>query len=204
MLLHFQPRFCSFLQTCRLVAAASSFIKLGPYLAVQSSLALTWLGGTHRKGHTLAEGDDPAAAQFKEPFFNFYDKRLMAGAWMSEPHPENAEMFWRLLAVCHTVIPDGPAELATIKYEAESPDEAALVVGAKAMGFFFFRRTNTCVYVRESTAAGVQDMQYEVLNVLEFNSTRKRMSVIVKDPSGKLLLFCKVRRPGGHVSSEGC
>jgi hypothetical protein len=66
-------------------------------------------------------------------------------------------------------------------YQAESPDEAALVVAAKAFGFFFFKRTNTSVTVRENTAAGVHDVEYEVLNVLEFNSTRKRMSVVIKN-----------------------
>lgn len=32
---------------------------------------------------------------------------------------------------------------------------------------------------------------YKVLNVLEFSSARKRMSVIVRDEDGKLLLLCK-------------
>jgi magnesium-transporting ATPase (P-type) len=32
---------------------------------------------------------------------------------------------------------------------------------------------------------------YTLLNVLEFNSTRKRMSVIVKDEEGRILLMCK-------------
>ncbi|KAK4371115.1 hypothetical protein RND71_010590 [Anisodus tanguticus] len=57
-----------------------------------------------------------------------------------------------------------------ISYEAESPDEAAFVVAAK-----------------EKRAARL----YSILNVLEFNSARKRMSVIVKDEEGKILLLCK-------------
>ena len=32
---------------------------------------------------------------------------------------------------------------------------------------------------------------YKLLNVLEFNSSRKRMSVIVRDHDGKLLLLSK-------------
>lgn len=32
---------------------------------------------------------------------------------------------------------------------------------------------------------------YNLLNVIEFNSTRKRMSVIVKNEEGKLVLLCK-------------
>ena len=33
--------------------------------------------------------------------------------------------------------------------------------------------------------------EYRVLNILEFNSSRKRMSVIVQPPEGPLLLLCK-------------
>lgn len=32
---------------------------------------------------------------------------------------------------------------------------------------------------------------YELLNILEFSSFRKRMSVIVRTDKGKLLLLCK-------------
>jgi hypothetical protein len=49
-----------------------------------------------------------------------------------------------------------------IRYEAESPDEAALVVGAKVLGFFFYRRTNTSVVVREQLPEGARDVTYEV------------------------------------------
>lgn len=34
-------------------------------------------------------------------------------------------------------------------------------------------------------------LKYQLLNTLEFTSARKRMSVIVKEPSGKILLICK-------------
>ena len=63
--------------------------------------------------------------------------------------------------------------------------------------------------VRERTASGTADVDYEVLNILEFNSTRKRMSVVVKDSHGRLLIFCKVcaggRGRGGsaHLCLEG-
>ena len=36
-----------------------------------------------------------------------------------------------------------------------------------------------------------EDRTYQVLNTLEFNSTRKRMSAIVRMPDGKIKLFCK-------------
>ena len=35
-------------------------------------------------------------------------------------------------------------------------------------------------------------MDYEVLNILDFNNERKRMSVIVRDPvTQKIVLYCK-------------
>ena len=42
----------------------------------------------------------------------------------------------------------GPSDPKLIRYEAESPDEAALVVAAKVFGFFFFKRTNTTLVRR--------------------------------------------------------
>lgn len=33
--------------------------------------------------------------------------------------------------------------------------------------------------------------EYEILNVCEFNSTRKRMSTVVRAPDGTIKLFCK-------------
>ena len=87
----------------------------------------------------------------------------------------------------------GPADPAKIKYEAESPDEAALVAAGKVFGFFFYKRTNTTVFVRESEGGEVQEREYEILNILEFDSTRKRMSVICRTPEGKLKLYCKAR-----------
>ena len=42
---------------------------------------------------------------------------------------------------------------AEIKYEAESPIEAALVVTAKALDFFFFKWTNTGITVSRGAAS---------------------------------------------------
>ena len=91
----------------------------------------------------------------------------------------------------------GPDDPTKIKYEAESPDESALVVAAKVMGFFCYKRTNTAIYVREGMPGQHQDVEFEVLNILEFDSTRKRMSTIVRSPEGKIMLFCKV---GPHAT----
>lgn len=131
-----------------------------------------------------------------EKGFNFTDDRLLGKKgellWGKEPTADTIRKFFEVLAVCHTVIPEGETTREKIKYQAESPDEAAFVVAAKRFGFFFYRRTTTHVFVKEATGDGGEvDRAYEILAVLEFNSTRKRMSVIVRDPEGKLLLMCK-------------
>lgn len=36
-----------------------------------------------------------------------------------------------------------------------------------------------------------KNREYKLLNLLEFNSSRKRMSVIVRDEDGQIFLFCK-------------
>ncbi|CAG8559987.1 1273_t:CDS:2, partial [Cetraspora pellucida] len=75
-------------------------------------------------------------------------------------------------------------------YKAESPDEAALVSAAKNVGFAFLGRTT------ESMTIDIfgQEHVFDILNILEFNSSRKRMSIIVRRPEqlgGGIVLFCK-------------
>ncbi|KAH7279146.1 hypothetical protein KP509_37G007200 [Ceratopteris richardii] len=145
-----------------------------------------------RNGTGIEEMESPAESH--EKYFNFDDDRLMRGAWRNEPNPELCKEFFRCLAVCHTVLPEGDELPEKIVYQAASPDEAALVTAAKMFGFFFFRRTPTSIRVRESHVEKIgrmQDVEYEILNVLEFNSTRKRQSVICRYPNGRLVLYCK-------------
>lgn len=69
-------------------------------------------------------------------------------------------------------------------------DERALLLGAQQFGFIFDARTPHTVEV--STLFGRE--KYEILNVLDFTSARKRMSVIVRTADDKIILYCKVMR----------
>ena len=96
--------------------------------------------------------------------------------------------FLALLATCHTVIPERRDEKpGEIKYQAASPDEGALVEGAVTLGYRFMARRPRSVTV----AVEGEDREYELLAVLEFNSTRKRMSAIFRCPDGKIRCYCK-------------
>uniref|UniRef100_A0A8C9MUH6 Phospholipid-transporting ATPase n=1 Tax=Serinus canaria TaxID=9135 RepID=A0A8C9MUH6_SERCA len=115
----------------------------------------------------------------------FDDPRLLQNIENDHPTAVHIQEFLTLLAVCHTVVPERQGN--TIIYQASSPDEGALVKGAKKLGYVFTGRTPHSVII---DALG-KEKTFEILNVLEFSSNRKRMSVIVRTPSGQLRLYCK-------------
>uniref|UniRef100_A0A8C3MV54 Phospholipid-transporting ATPase n=1 Tax=Geospiza parvula TaxID=87175 RepID=A0A8C3MV54_GEOPR len=67
-------------------------------------------------------------------------------------------------------------------YEAESPDEAALVYAAQAYGFVLVSRTPEQVTVQLPQGTL---LTFDILYTLGFDSVRKRMSVVVRHPLTK-------------------
>ncbi|KAI1843649.1 hypothetical protein JX265_008521 [Neoarthrinium moseri] len=98
------------------------------------------------------------------------------------------EHFMLALALCHTVISEFvPGDPPKMIFKAQSPDEAALVATARDMGFTALGTTNDGVKVNVMG----KEVYYPMLNTIEFNSSRKRMSAIVKFPDGTIRLLCK-------------
>ena len=64
-------------------------------------------------------------------------------------------------------------------------DERALVAGAASFGWVFATRTPAGVSLRVRAPPSPAAPRYDVLHVLAFTSARKRMSVIVRAPSGE-------------------
>ncbi|KAG5641467.1 hypothetical protein DXG03_005130 [Asterophora parasitica] len=98
--------------------------------------------------------------------------------------------FFRALALCHSVLadrPDAQDDPNSLDYKAESPDEAALVAAARDAGFPFIGKTKDGIDIEVMG----QRERYTPLKMLEFNSTRKRMSVVMRCPDGRLVLYCK-------------
>ncbi|KAK2496872.1 hypothetical protein MC885_019719, partial [Smutsia gigantea] len=74
-------------------------------------------------------------------------------------------------------------------YEAESPDEAALVHAAQAYGFTLLSRTPEQVTVRLPQGTC---LTFDVLCTLGFDSVRKRMSVVVRHPlTSEIIVYTK-------------
>lgn len=111
----------------------------------------------------------------------------LTGVSGDEQRKANAH-FMLVLALCHTVIAEHvPGDQPKIEFKAQSPDEAALVATARDMGFTVLGSTSDGIRLNVMG----EERHYTVLNTIEFNSTRKRMSAIVKMPDGRIILFCK-------------
>ncbi|XP_047422990.1 phospholipid-transporting ATPase VD [Sciurus carolinensis] len=74
-------------------------------------------------------------------------------------------------------------------YEAESPDEAALVYAARAYQCTLQSRTPEQVMV---DFAALGSLTFQLLHILPFDSVRKRMSVVVRHPlSNQVVVYTK-------------
>uniref|UniRef100_A0A3Q2DRG5 Phospholipid-transporting ATPase n=1 Tax=Cyprinodon variegatus TaxID=28743 RepID=A0A3Q2DRG5_CYPVA len=118
-----------------------------------------------------------------DPDFRFYDEKLLESVKVGDSHTHE---FFRLLSLCHTVMSEEKSE-GELVYKAQSPDEGALVTAARNFGFVFRSRTPGTITTTEMGRTVV----YSLLAILDFNNIRKRMSVIVRNPEGKIRLYCK-------------
>nr|XP_056723681.1 phospholipid-transporting ATPase IK [Euleptes europaea] len=121
--------------------------------------------------------------KYWDPKLEFYDP-LLINTILRDDDPILKE-FLRLLALCHTVMVE--EKESQLIYQAASPDEEALVSAARNMGYVFLSRTQDTITISELG----QERTYKVLALLDFNSVRKRMSVLVRDPEGRIRLYTK-------------
>uniref|UniRef100_A0A669B480 Phospholipid-transporting ATPase n=1 Tax=Oreochromis niloticus TaxID=8128 RepID=A0A669B480_ORENI len=114
------------------------------------------------------------------------------------PAARHEELFFRALCLCHTVQVKEEDTVDGIKhgihqgkstsfYISSSPDEVALVEGMKRLGFTYLRLKDGRMEIlnREDEVE-----KFDLLEVLTFDSVRRRMSVIVR-ATGEVYLFCK-------------
>ncbi|XP_047623020.1 phospholipid-transporting ATPase IC [Phacochoerus africanus] len=143
--------------------------------------------GDHRDAsqhnHSKIEQVDFSWNMYADGKLAFYDHYLIEQI-QSGKEPEVRQFFF-LLAVCHTVMVDRFD--SQLNYQAASPDEGALVNAARNFGFAFLARTQNTITISELGT----ERTYNVLAILDFNSDRKRMSIIVRTPEGNIKLYCK-------------
>lgn len=138
-----------------------------------------------------------------------------------QTHPQTlfakkAKFFFLSIALCNTCMPrkkqsnksksesnislveedDDSEDVSdeSIQYQAASPDELALVQAARDLGFVVFNRKQNILTLKLYPNGFDQPPKfenYEVLEVIEFSSARKRMSIIVRFPDHRICIFCK-------------
>ena len=121
--------------------------------------------------------------------------RILASPVSTSDHAQKVHHFLTLISLCHSVVIDHECTdlEGKVKYNAQSPDELCLVAMASENGFRFKGRRQ----LPDGTAklmieVNDVEMNFTLLNVLEFDSDRKRMSVIVKcESNGKIVLYSK-------------
>jgi magnesium-transporting ATPase (P-type) len=117
----------------------------------------------------------------------FYDPKLDEA--LLSGNIEQKEAVVRVLiflACCHTIIIDHKKG----RYNSSSPDELALVNAAKQFGYEFKDRdSDDNIVILDKT--NNTELKYQLLNICEFTSTRKRQSCIFRDPNGRIVLMCK-------------
>ncbi|XP_020594001.1 phospholipid-transporting ATPase 2 isoform X3 [Phalaenopsis equestris] len=95
--------------------------------------------------------------------------------------------FLTVMTICNTVIPVKSIGGAMM-YKALSQDEYALVNAASQLHMVLISKSGNFLQVNFRGVA----LQYEILDILEFTSDRKRMSVVVKDcQTEKIILLSK-------------
>ena len=123
--------------------------------------------------------------KYYDPEFEFYDESLVDAA-SSAKFGSIVDDFFILLALCHTLNVERD-ENGRIHYKAQSPDEGALVTAARCLGYVFKERS------RDSLKLSIrgQNVSYKIETILEFDTSRKRMSIVVVDEQHRRRLFCK-------------
>ncbi|KAF5006874.1 hypothetical protein FDECE_6771 [Fusarium decemcellulare] len=102
-----------------------------------------------------------------------------------------AKQYILAVALCHTCLPEHK-DNGELEFQAASPDELALVRAAQELGYLVINRTTQTITLRVTQPDGHEEEQkYEVLDVIEFTSARKKMSIVVRFPDGRISVICK-------------
>ncbi|MED6186482.1 hypothetical protein PIB30_067061 [Stylosanthes scabra] len=157
-------------------------------------------------GNSLVMADDTAAAaviprrRWKLQSEIPVDPELLT-VLQRESHGDDriaAHEFFLTLAACNTVIPiptgdtfsrtsDTNEDMEGIEYQGESPDEQALVSAASAYGYTLFERTSGHIVIDVNG----EKLRLDVLGLHEFDSVRKRMSVVIRFPNNIVKVLVK-------------
>jgi len=108
----------------------------------------------------------------------------------SSAFSQKAIEFILSMAICHACLPEVSSR--GVDFQGSSPDEVALVRAAFELGFVVVHRSSNLISLSVKSTEGPEtQLSYQILDVIEFSSKRKRMTIIVRCPDGRIWLICK-------------
>lgn len=146
-----------------------------------------------RNGSSASHWRSSAKPNISHPELNTRD---MLQYIQERPHTVfalKARFFLLSIALCHTCFPEKKAD-GVIEYQAASPDEQALVRAAQELEYIMVDRQKTTITIKTFPSGRENEHvleTYQVLDMVEFSSSRKRMSIVVRMPNQRICVFCK-------------
>ncbi|CAG8517899.1 5472_t:CDS:2, partial [Gigaspora rosea] len=131
---------------------------------------------------------------------NTFDLLTLIQYFSNSSFGQRAKFFLVAMSLCHTCVPEFDKESNDIIYQASSPDEFAIANASKDLGYAITDRSmgnvslrihNDIFNISDDENNNIFNQTFQILNLLEFSSKRKRMSVICRFPDGRICLFCK-------------
>ncbi|KAL2163003.1 hypothetical protein VTH06DRAFT_6839 [Thermothelomyces fergusii] len=157
-----------------------------------SEMEVPLVDGRPPRASTASRWKPSASPAQNQPELNNTEELLRYLA--SKPHSQfsrKVRQFILCLALCHTCLPETRDD-GSISFQAASPDELALVEAARDLGYLLVDRAAQSMTLQVRTPNGSTITEkYEILDVIEFNSRRKRMSIVIRLPDGRPCIFTK-------------
>ena len=104
-----------------------------------------------------------------------------------ETHKNQIYNFFTICSVCHSAYVDKNKTTGEETFISSSPDEVALLEGAKKMGFIFKSKTTSTIEIIDIYG---KNKIFNIIVEIPFDSARKRMSIIVEN-NNHYYLFTK-------------
>ncbi|KAG9133139.1 hypothetical protein Leryth_023505 [Lithospermum erythrorhizon] len=158
------------------------------------------IGGVDYKGRTSMDDDEVGGYSISveglilRPKIRVKVNPELLSIVRSESHMDEGRHvgnFFLALAACNTIVPLSTETLdpsvRLVEYQGESPDEQALTYAAAAYGYMLIERTSGHIVINVQG----ETQRYNVLGLHEFDSDRKRMSVILGCPDNSVKAFVK-------------
>ena len=155
----------------------------------------------------ILDGEEKARMNAK-PHVCFYCPNYNNDILKNNNHSQKLYQFYRILSICHDVIPEKNNCLNSssniidngdndntnnsdhqIKYSASNPDDEALIYAAKYFGYEFMERHDKKIIIKNLLTTHNEEII--ILHTIAFTSKRKRMSVIIKDNDNNIKILTK-------------